>query len=177
MRVIRTSRVVAALALLLISLPTAAQAHTTLASAIPAVNSSVSVWPTNISLTFAEDLQTFGKQEVNFLTVTNAAGELVSTGPIKVDKSVITSSLLPNSTQGIVLVNYRVAAADGHVVEGEYTFTYGKSSEVTPSSSPLAVAAVHAHGSNQNLLIFASSTILIVIALLFGWWAYRRESN
>jgi methionine-rich copper-binding protein CopC len=177
MRAIRAKGVLALLALSVIALPTVSQAHTTLASAIPGVDSSVSSWPAKISLTFAEDLATLGKQEINFLTVTNAAGTLVSIGPITVDKSIMSSALVPNTTQGVVLVNYRVVAADGHVVEGEYTFNYGKSSEVTPSSSPVATAPVHAHGNNQNLLIFASSTILIVIALLFGWWAYRRESN
>ncbi|MEI8065944.1 MAG: copper resistance CopC family protein [Actinomycetes bacterium] len=153
-------------------LPTAS-AHTTLVSSSPSNGQEVTTWPTQVVLNFAEDLQTLSSQEINFVTVTNAQGREVS-GSTSVSKNVTTTTLQPNDAQGIVLVNYRVAAQDGHVVEGEFTFTYGKSSEVTPSSSPIATVVAHQEAKSHTG-IYATTTVLIVFTLLFGLWIYKRD--
>lgn len=161
-------------ALLFLALGTAtALAHTSLVSTTPAVESLVTSWPSKVILTFAENLQTLPGQSINFATATNSAGNQVSLARITVSKNQLILSLKPDSVAGLVLVNYRVAAQDGHVIEGEYTFTYkhGKSPAISPSSSP----TLHSGDRNSHLAIFASTTVLIVIALLFGWWAYRKD--
>ena len=162
------------LGLFAVLIPANASAHTTLASSIPSNNSTVAVWPVQVELTFAEPLQTLGNEKINFVTVSNSNGDQVSTGAAIVQGDKVIEKLQPNTVQGLVLVNYRVAAQDGHVVDGEFTFTYGKGSGVTPS--PIATATEnHSHSSNSRLGIYAGSTTLIVIALLFGLWAYRKS--
>lgn len=166
-------RQVLATTLLLLALGTpVALAHTALISATPAIDSIVTSWPSQVTLIFAENLQTLTGQSINFATATNSAGIQVSLNKVSVDKNKLVLLLKPNSVAGLVLVNYRVAAQDGHVIEGEYTFTFnhGKSPASSPSSSP----TLHSGDSNSHLAIFASTTVLIVIALLFGWWAYRK---
>jgi methionine-rich copper-binding protein CopC len=162
---------VGALLFLALGTPTT-MAHTALISATPANESVINSWPSQILLTFAEDLQTITGQSINLATVTNSAGNQVSLNKVTVDKNKLVLLLKPNSVAGVVLVNYRVAAQDGHVIEGEYTFTFnhGKSPASSPSSSP----TLHSGDRNSHLAIFASTTVLIVIALLFGWWAYRK---
>ncbi len=150
-----------------------ASAHTTLVSSTPSNGQEVTTWPSEVVLNFAEDLQTLSSQEINFVTVTNAQGKQVS-GSTSVSKNVTTTTLLANDVQGIVLVNYRVAAQDGHIVEGELTFTYGKSSEVTPNSSPSATVVAHQEAKSHTA-IYATTTVLIVLALLFGLWIYKRD--
>jgi len=150
-----------------------AGAHTTLVSSSPSNGEIVSIWPEKVVLNFAEDLQTLSGQQVNFVTVSNAQGQQVS-GKIVVVNNVVTAELLPNSVPGLVLVNYRVAAQDGHVVEGEFTFTNGKNSEVTPSSSPTITVVAHQE-TKGHTGIYATTTVLIVLALLFGLWVYKRD--
>ncbi len=152
---------------------TSAQAHTALVTSSPVVDSSITTWPHSVVLTFGEDLAQISGQKINFLTVTNAKGDQVNSDLSTVKKNVLTSQLLANEVEGPVLVNYRIAALDGHVIEGEYTFTFGKGPEVSQSPSP--VPLTH-HGSN-SLGIYATSTILIVIALLFGFWSYRKSKQ
>jgi cation transport ATPase len=59
-----------------------------------------------------------------------------------------------------------VASADGHVVEGEYTFNYG---EANVTGAPYTVK------KKSNTAIYGASTVLIVLTGLFGIWAYRRR--
>ena len=161
-------------ALLFLALGTStALAHTALISANPAKESVVTSWPSQVLLTFAENLQTLTGQSINFATATNSAGNQVSLSEITVDKNKLVLLLKPNSVTGLVLVNYRVAAQDGHVIEGEYTFTFGHGK--SPASSPSSSPTVHSGDRNSRLAIFASTTVLIVVALLFGWWAYRKD--
>ena len=144
-------------------------AHTELVSASPAVDSVVDSWPSDIQLTFNEDLASLGQSSAMQLTANNAIAEEVSDGNATVSGSTISVPLKANSTQGLVLVSYRVASADGHVVEGEFTFTFGKK---TVSSAPyLAVK------KKDNTAIYGASTVLIVLTLLFGIWAYRRRRS
>ncbi len=161
------------LAVLSLTFMPSASAHTTLVSSSPSNGQVLASWPSEVVLTFAEDLQTLKKQEINFVTVTNAKGQQVN-GATSVSKNVTTTPLLSNTVEGIVLVNYRVAAQDGHIVEGELTFTYGKSSEVTPNSSPSATVVAHQEAKSHTA-IYATTTVLIVLALLFGLWIYKRD--
>lgn len=156
-----------------VSASSIASAHTTLVSTIPSNGAEITHWPSKIKLTFAEDLQTLEKQEINFVTVNNANGQQVS-GSTSVVKNVVTTTLNSNDVQGLVLVNYRVAAQDGHVVEGEFTFTYGKSSDINPNSSPSATVVVHQE-RKTHMEVYATTTVLIVIALVFGLWIYKRD--
>jgi len=146
--------------------PSAAMAHTELVSSTPGNGAVVATWPSHISLTFNEDLQVIAGKNANLVTVHNAIAEELTAGDISVAGPTITVPVGANASPGLVLVSYRVASADGHVVEGEYTFNYGSGSEV---SVPYTVK------QKSNTAIYGASTVLIVLTVLFGLWAYRRR--
>jgi methionine-rich copper-binding protein CopC len=153
--------------LALISLsPYPAQAHTELVSSTPDNGAVITTWPTQVSLTFSEDLQNIAGKNSNVATVHNAIAEELNAGDISVVGPTITVPVSENSTPGLVLVSYRVASADGHVVEGEYTFNYG---EANVTGTPYTVK------KKSNTAIYGASTVLIVLTGLFGIWAYRRR--
>ena len=158
---------------LLATVPATAQAHTSLVSAVPANDSVVNTWPTELVLNFGEPLELISGKQVNFVTVNNAKAEVLNNGPIKVSATQIVVPVLQDKVQGPVLVNYRVAAADGHVVEGEYAFSYGLVDST--SNPPVTQSTVHAHGTNKNTAVYGATTVLIVLGLLFGLWAYRKR--
>ena len=103
------------------------------------------------------------------MSVTNANAQSLE-GATKVDGAVLTVAVSPNSVDGPVLVNYRIAAADGHVLDGEFSFNYKNGASATPYTTQQP----H-HGSTKNFALIASSTILIVFGLLFGIFIYRRK--
>jgi len=146
--------------------PNSASAHTELVSSSPENGAVITTWPTQVSLTFSEDLQNIAGKNSNVVTVHNAIAEELNAGDISVVGPTITVPVSENSTPGIVLVSYRVASADGHVVEGEYTFNYG---EANVTGTPYTVK------KKSNTAIYGASTVLIVLTGLFGIWAYRRR--
>ena len=154
---------------LLVASATLAQAHTTLISSDPKPDSIVQIWPDHLTLTFGEPLQVLAGAQINKVSVTNAAAESLE-GETKVDGAVITVAVKPNTADGPVLVNYRVAAADGHVLDGEFTFSYKQDAATTP----VTTVQPH-HGTSKNFALVATSTVLIVIGLLFGIFIYRKK--
>lgn len=162
-----------------IGMAPAVQAHTTLAASSPAPGSKIASWPAIVKLTFTDDLTTIQGKQINFLTVTNAVGDLLNIGQSVVRNNQVSTQVKSNSVKGPVLVNYRVAAQDGHIAEGEFAFTYGTGlvndkNSASPLSSFNFSTTAH-HESNQHLGIYASTTVLIVCSLLFGFWIYRRD--
>lgn len=151
-----------------------AQAHTALVSTSPAIDSVVKEWPSSITLTFNEDLQEITEQKSNSVSVNNSIAELLNGGEPVVTGASIELPVKEDKSPGLVLVSYRVVSADGHPVEGEYTFTYAPNGEVTQST---ATTALVSSKNNKNSLIYAASTVLIVIGALFGIWAYRRRQE
>lgn len=154
--------------LLLAGLPGIGYAHTTLISSYPKPDSVIQSWPDHFTLTFGEPLQVISGVKVNKVSVTNAAAQSLE-GSTTVSGAVLTVAVAANPIEGPVLVNYRIAAADGHILDGEYSFSYKKSVAVTPSSTP--------HHSSQNFSLVATSTTLVVLGLLFGIFIYRRTKD
>jgi len=163
--------------LLLLLAPTIASAHTTLVSSDPAHDTTIDQWPDHFTLTFAEPLQIRKGAEINKVSVTNAKVESLE-GATTVDGAVLTVEVSPNEVDGPVLVNYRVVAADGHVLDGEYAFNYKHGADAAPltTQQPHQTSQPN-HGTSTHLALIATSTTLIVIGLLFGLFAYRRKND
>ena len=156
--------------LLVVVSPTLAHAHTTLISSDPKPDSIVQSWPDHLTLTFGEPLQVISGVQINKVSVTNANAQSLE-GSTTVKGAALTVAVSPNTVEGPVLVNYRIAAADGHVLDGEYSFSYKKSVTVAPTSAP------QPHHSSKNFTLVATSTTLIVFGLLFGIFIYRRTKD
>ena len=160
-------------ALLVIGQPVSANAHTELISSMPVAGAVVEQWPTEISLTFNEDLITVGDEKSNFLVVNNAVGDQISADDEVLDGSKITVSLDPNTITGPVLVYYRVVSADGHPVEGEYSFNFGTLAE----GAETAEGVQNEEKSKYPIGIFIATALFITTSLFFGIYAYRRRNR
>ena len=160
-------------ALLVIGQPVSANAHTELISSMPVAGAVVEQWPTEISLTFNEDLITVGDEKSNFLVVNNAVGDQISADDEVLDGSKITVSLDPNTITGPVLVYYRVVSADGHPVEGEYSFNFGTLAE----GAETAEGVQNEEKSKYPIGIYIATAVFITTSLFFGIYAYRRRNR
>jgi methionine-rich copper-binding protein CopC len=155
--------------IVLISIPSFGFAHTTLISSDPKPDSTIQTWPTHLTLTFGEPLQVLSGAQINKVSVTNANAQSLE-GETTVKGATLTVPVRANDADGPVLVNYRIAAADGHVLDGEFSFNYKKGAAVSTTK----VEQPH-HGNSKNFPLIATSTVLILFGLLFGIFAYRRK--
>ena len=169
----KATRIFIAASLILAATAAPAIAHTELLSSDPAAGSLIESWPAEISLTFNEDLITVGGEKSNFLVVNNAAGDQISADDEVLTGSQIEVSLDPNTIKGPVLVYYRVVSADGHPVEGEYTFNFGTITE----GSENAEGVQNEEKSKYPIGIYIATALFITTSLFFGIYAYRRRKQ
>lgn len=97
-----------------------AQAHAEFESMTPAAGSVVTDSPTQVVLTFGEDVQALGTTVV----VLDPSGKDVQTGDVAVAGATVTQSVEALVDPGVYHVNFRVVSADGHVVTGSETFDF-----------------------------------------------------
>jgi methionine-rich copper-binding protein CopC len=148
-----------------------AASHTSFVSSNPAVGSVVSQWPDQISIEFDEDLISIGEEKANFIVVNNSVGDQVSNNDENIDSNVVTVSLSPNQVEGPVLVFYRVVSADGHPVEGEFTFTYAQDQSAE-------VIEVEEVGNDEfPISIYIASAAFIASGIFFAIYSYRRRNR
>lgn len=88
-------------------------AHGTLVSMTPAIDSVVTTAPSEIVLTFDENVSPIGYG----ITVTAPDGTRVDVGSARVTAAELSVKLGPITLNGHYLVNYRIVSDDGHPVE------------------------------------------------------------
>jgi len=154
---------------LALAVPTAVS-HTSFVSSNPAAGSVVMQWPDQISIEFDEDLISIGEEKANFIVVNNSVGDQVSNNDENIDSNIVTVSLSPNQVEGPVLVFYRVVSADGHPVEGEFTFTYGQ-------DQPAKVIEEVVVNDKFPISIYIASAAFIASGIFFAIYLYRRRNR
>lgn len=107
----------------------AALAHASLVSINPADGSTVAAAPTQIVLTFSEDLLATSVR----VQVVDGEGVPVADGTPVVDGPVATQPLVDGLSAGGYSVTYRVVSKDGHPVSGSTTFTAQAAAATTPA--------------------------------------------
>jgi copper transport protein len=114
--------VVATLAALLALPASSVLAHAALQTSTPAANSVLETGPTAIVLDFDEDIES----SLADIQLFDAAGTRIDTGPAGqgADATIATVSV-PTLQDGLYAVTWRVTSADGHVVEGAFSFQVG----------------------------------------------------
>jgi methionine-rich copper-binding protein CopC len=161
------------LALSLMALP--ASAHTVIVSAIPAVNSTIDLLPPVISLTFAEDLISIGGS--NLISVTDESGTELASGKPEVFGSVLSIKLNESAVIGLIKVDYRTVAADGHVITGDYQFTVSPII-LSETATRTSAESVPISKSRNKISIYLITSATLVVGggfLLFFIW--KRQSN
>lgn len=117
-------RIVVATALL--AAPAYAMLHPRLLAAVPAVNSTVTVVPITLRLTFQEALE----PAMSRITMIDSARRAVALGAVAADaadpKTLVAAFKAPVGP-GRYTVNWQAAGADGHPMRGSYAFTVAAS--------------------------------------------------
>lgn len=151
----------------------AANAHTALISTVPAQNSELVTSPSEVVLTFNENLLQIANEESNFIKVYNGNNNVISIGEAQITGSIITQKLDPGADlSGRYRVTYRTVSADGHPVTGEYFFTVLDSQEPAPIQTPSPKPITSEGFFEENAL--AIGIALIVFSLIMGKFIYRR---
>ncbi|MFG2043617.1 copper resistance protein CopC [Dactylosporangium sp. NPDC048998] len=190
MRLPATTRaaLAATAAALLVMLPPArpAFAHDRLLSTDPADGASVTTPVTAVTLTFNEPV----KSKFSTIVVTGADGASHAQGaPRGVDATLIQAvSALP---PGPVRVAWRAVSADGHPIQGQFTFTNAApaptSAAASPSpttagaiataSSPVAARPAAGGRDSSTAVWWIVAAVVLVPAAGGGWlWSRRRRA-
>ncbi len=102
----------------------AAQAHSALESSTPAQGQMVETLPSEISLTFNEELISIEGESVNTLTLKGADGTNYELLPPTIVGAVLSAQVAGGDyPAGDYLLSYRAVSADGHPITGEITFS------------------------------------------------------
>ena len=123
--------------LLAVTLGPAAQpawAHSQLVSMSPADGSTVAKPPTQVRLTFDENIQDIGDAVV----VTGPDGQRVDQGPPVIVDATATEALAPLTLRGHYTVSYRAVSADGHPVTRTLGFDLSTGEPAAPPAAPAA---------------------------------------
>jgi methionine-rich copper-binding protein CopC len=162
-----------ALAITLVALP--ASAHTVLASADPAINSTVVALPSTVSLTFVDELIALG--DSNSISVTDENGTELTSGKAEVSGAVLSINLVASEATGVIKVNYRAVAADGHVIKGDYQFTISPMTiSETATRTSEEIAPTKESGKKISIYLIISATLVVGGGLLL-FFIWKRQSK
>ena len=118
-----------------IAVAPSALAHTVLVASDPQINSTVTSLPSQISLTFADNLLQLAGKPVNTVSVVDSMNTEIASH-VAVRGNVLSADLKDRmAMRGSYTVSYRVVALDGHVVTGRYTFMVGNIAATPPAIS------------------------------------------
>lgn len=123
-----TAVTLAVLAALLVVPAGPAAAHARLIASEPAANATLDTAPEQVVLTFNEAVEA----EFGQLQVTGPDGERLDAAPFTAEGAVAESPLTVATTPGTYTVAYRVLSADGHPVEGSFTYTLSEAAAAVP---------------------------------------------
>ena len=112
-------------------------AHSKLLGIDPADGASLDAGPTNVALTFNEDMP----PGFDVLFVLGPDGKEWQSGQVTTSGPVVSVAVAPLGPAGTYRVGYRVVSADGHPVEGRTSFTLSKAGSGTPPPQPAAADA------------------------------------
>ena len=104
------------------AMSTAALAHPKLMSSIPAENAMVAVGPSELRLTFNENLE----PSMSGVEVKDQTGKKIETGKAASDPADAKQLVIPLSAplgDGTYNVDWHAVAADTHRIKGSYAFT------------------------------------------------------
>lgn len=115
--------------------PVHADAHSGLISSNPAANVEITEMPTEITLTFTEELMTIGDEAVNTISLQDPNGQQIILTNTKVEGAVLSSQLAQgNYISGGYTVSYKIVSADGHKLSGSYGFSLNAPVAVSETS-------------------------------------------
>jgi len=148
----------------------AALAHSELVSSNPSASANIEQLPEQIELEFNEESLNLGSG--NSISIMTPSGEDIGMGDASTEGAKINRLLNTTSETGQFQVTYRVVSADGHVLDGSFTFNLSEA--VVPITQN--ESAVDAE-SGSNLLVNSVIGIIGFGALLLIELARRSRKR
>jgi methionine-rich copper-binding protein CopC len=175
-------RVLAVLALMVAAVlgtATPALAHNVLISTDPGKGASLDTGPAKITLTFDAPVQ---GGDINQISVLGPDKSQWAEGSVEISSNVVTAAVRPLGPAGTYTVGYRILSADGHPVEGEYTFTLTKAGNGTPATAGAATgtAATTGAGSGGGVPVWVwilGAVVLLAIGLTLALRTGREKTR
>jgi methionine-rich copper-binding protein CopC len=134
---------------------TPAAAHTDLVSTSPTAGSDVLAAQDTISLTFSEPPLVDGAA----IVVMTSAGDILDSPAPALDGASLSSPWPADLITGIVTVQWRATAQDGHVESGEFLFNYTAAAEGGMAASP-AASAVPSESAEPMMTALATPEVV-----------------
>ena len=161
------------LALLLLLLTgSAAQAHADFVSSNPSDGSVIQSFPSEISLTFNEELLTLDDESVNTISLFGPDGIEIALSSAEVTGANLVTTVAGDAAAlpaGKYRVSYRVVSADGHPVKGEISFEVAPLEEITTTQvtpTPTPTPLTQSDGADLGAIAPFLAIILIIGAVL-----------
>ena len=157
----------------------AASAHTELLNTSPAANSEVLASQANISLTFGEPPLVDGAA----IVVITSAGEMLDSPVPTLEGASLSIPWPANLVPGIVRVQWRASADDGHVLSGEFSFNYTAAAEggialnssATPEATPMLLGVDYVPEKSNNNLVIGIAIVSLVGLVAAGMFLRRSK--
>jgi copper transport protein len=151
-----------------LALPAAASAHAYLIRTVPAASGVLESPPATVQLTYDEAVE----PRFAIISVTDAAGHLVTTGPVQrspANPDTLVVPLRPHLPEGWYLIYWRAISVDGHPVQGAFTYAVGPNPGPAPQ---FPVPKVSATAKTPKLLI-ARWVMFLSVMTAIGLFALR----
>lgn len=160
-----------------------ASAHTDVVSTSPADGAVIDVTPADVSITFSEP----PIKEGAAILLADVSGTELPLGEVQFEGASVKAAAPTDLPAGDYIVTWRVSAEDGHVLTGEFSFTFtGKVVVVDPTNSVTAgteEAAVAVPvmddaktGDSGSTLLTAFIAVLVVSAIVATIIAARKRN-
>lgn len=168
-------------ALLAISLAafssTASLAHSGVVSSSPSSDQVVNEIPSEISVTFSEELLVLEGRDVNTLSLAPQGATEISLADVRVEGNLLRASVPAGEyPAGTYVMTYRVISADGHEVSDAITFSLD-----IPIAAPASSASPEVVKSESQPFALPLPIVLAIALLIvaggFYLLARRRRSN
>jgi methionine-rich copper-binding protein CopC len=108
---------------LMFSANPAAMAHAELVKSFPIANAKLTKAPKFVQLEFGEAIITLRSKNANSIVVLDSKAQKIATSKIVIKKAIARVDFIGTLKPGKYLVKYRIASADGHVLNAQYKFT------------------------------------------------------
>jgi methionine-rich copper-binding protein CopC len=149
-----------------LAIATAASAHAQLISMSPADGSLVQTAPTEVVLTFDQNMQDVGDGVV----VRDPNGVHMEDGKPVILNNTVTETLKPITVPGHYNVDFRITSADGHPVSKQLGFDY-----LVRGTSSAAASPDTAPGSSSVAIIGVVLVAAVIVIALVAWLVLRRR--
>jgi methionine-rich copper-binding protein CopC len=155
--------------------PLSARGHADLLSSDPSAGQIIESMPKTVTLEFAENILIVGASEdANQILVSNEAGERIDNGEVVIAGANVSTQVDQSAANGKYSVVYRVVSADGHPIEGSFSFVVGEEATNVIAPAPADELEHTARTQDWTLMFLSIVGLATAGALAF---IFRRKSS